>query len=128
MKNKVDNFYGYNDTISAMISKVCLAAYEKYDMERSHQVEHRTAMARAIGGSIKNNMTILTQSYHMDRALLQQGLHKEAGYVSHIEKATFMRFAEAIYDSGNYRVEQFNNDYEYTFKYQLAVFNIGELK
>lgn len=128
MKNKVDDIYGYNETISAMISKMCLIAYEKYDNERANNVDHRTAMARAIGVSIKTNITILTQQYHMNNQAIEQGLNSDLSYMKHIEKAVFMKFAEALYDSGNYRIEKFNNAYEYCFKYQLAVFNIGELK
>lgn len=127
MRNKVDDIYGYNETVSAMISKMCLIAYEKYDNERANNVDHRPAMARAIGDSIKTSMTIITQQYHMDNQMIERGLNSDHGYVKHIEKAVFMKFAEALYDSGNYRVEKFNNNYEYIFKYQLAVFKIGEL-
>lgn len=34
MKNLVDDFYGYNDTISGLISKMSLDAYEKFDKEK----------------------------------------------------------------------------------------------
>lgn len=127
MKNKVDDFYGYNDTISAMISKMCLEAYSKYDIEKE-RVDHKQAMARAIGDTFKKHIEIYTQTYSMDLELMRRHLNNDDGYVSHIEKATFMKFAENIYDSGNYRIEEFNNVYEYVFKYQIGLFKIGELK
>lgn len=127
MKNLVDQYYGYNDTISGMISKMCLEAYAKYDKERLN-VDDRTAMSRAIGDTFKKNIEIFTQEYSMNPELIEMHLNNDSGYVSHIEKATFMKFAESTYESNNYRVEKFNNLYEYRFKYQLALFKIGELK
>lgn len=127
MRNEIDQFNGYNDTISAMISKMCLDAYEKYDIEKE-RCEHRQAMARAIGDTFKKYIDIHTQSYSMDSHLMQMSLHKDNDYVFHIEKATFMKFAEKIYDSGNYRIRKYKGDYEYVFKYELALFKIGELR
>ena len=128
MINKVDDFYGYNDTISALISKMSLAAYEKFDKEKMSGQNDRVAMARAIGDTVKENICIFTQYYSMDRDLINHGYKDKDGYIKHIEKATFLKFAESIFESNNYRVEKFNNVYEYKFKYQLALFNIGELK
>lgn len=34
MRNQIDKFYGYNDTVSAMISKMCLEAFDRFDIEK----------------------------------------------------------------------------------------------
>ena len=128
MKNLVDEFYGYNDTISGLISKMSLDAYEKFDKEKLSGQTDRVAMARAIGDTIRENILILTENYSMDRDLINRGYMEREGYVEHIEQATFMKLAKSIYESKNYRVEKFKNDYEYSFRYQLAIFSIGELK
>jgi hypothetical protein len=85
-------------------------------------------MARAIGDTIRSNMVIYTQNYCMDRDLISHGYLDNKDYLKHQEKAVFMNFAETLYGSSNYRVEKFLNDYEYVFKYQLAVFNLPTLK
>ncbi len=85
-------------------------------------------MARAIGDTLRKNISIINQSYTMNPVLIEQHLNQDEGYSSHIERATFLKFAEQLYDSGNYRIKKYNNDYEYIFRYELAVFNIGELK
>ena len=127
MKNVVDEHYGYNDVISGLISKMCLEAYSLYDIEKE-RVNNRTAIARAIGHTIKKNIKIYTRSYHMDKGAIDLGLNMDDKYTSHIERSTFLEFANDIYESGNYRIEKYNNYYECVFKYQLAVFEIGELK
>lgn len=127
MKNLVDEFYGYNDTISGLISKMSLDAYEKFDKEKLSGQTDRVAMARAIGDTIRENICILTENYSMDRELINHGYMEKEGYIEHIEQVTFMRLAKAIYESNNYRIEKFQNNYEYRFKYQLALFNIGKL-
>ena len=127
MKNLVNDFYGYNDTVSSLISKMTLSAYEKFDREKLSGQNDRVAMARAIGDTIRENIVIFTESHSMDRDLINHGYMEKEGYVQHIEQATFMKLAKAMYDSDNYRVEKFQNNYEYRFKYQLALFNIGKL-
>ena len=128
VKNQVDNFNGYNDTASALISKMCLQAYEKFDKEKENGNNDRVSMARAIGDTIKENMAIYTQSYSLDREMISRGYLDNKDYLKHIEKKVFIGFAETLYESNNYRVEKFNNNYEYVLKYQLAVFNIPPLK
>ena len=128
VKNQVDKFYGYNDTVSALISKMCLEAYELFDKEKANGNSDRVSMARAIGDTVKNNMVICTQNYSMDRDMISHGYLDNKDYLKYQEKAVFMKFAETLYESSNYRVEKFLNDYEYVFKYQLAVFNLPTLK
>ena len=60
--------------------------------------------------------------------MIDHGINKDKKYVEHIEKTTFMKFAESLYESGNYRVEKRDSSYELSFFYQLGVFKIGELK
>lgn len=85
-------------------------------------------MARAIGDTIRENILILTNQYSMDRDLINHGYMKKEEYLQHVERATFMELTKSIYETGNYRVEKIKNDYEYSFRYQLAIFSIGELK
>lgn len=127
VKNQIDEYYGYNDTVSAMISKMCLEAYNIFDIEKEG-VDQKTAIARAIGDTFKKNIEILTQSYSMDRQMIDHGINKDKGYVEHLEKITFMKFAESLYESGNYRVKKRDSFYELSFIYQLGVFKIGELR
>lgn len=127
VKNQIDMYYGYNDTVSAMISKMCLEAYSVFDIEKE-KVDQRTAMARAIGDTFKKNIEILTYSYSMDRQVIDQGMNKDDRYVKHLERVAFMQFAEELYESGNYRVAKQDNFYELSFIYQLGVFKIGKLE
>lgn len=127
VKNQVDKFYGYNDVVSALISKMCLEAYDLFDKEKANGNSDRVSMARAIGDTIRNNMVIYTQDYSMDRELISRGYLDNKDYLKYQEKAVFMEFAETLYESNNYRVEKFLNDYGYVFKYQLAVFSLPKL-
>lgn len=128
IKNKVDDYYGYNDTVSSLISKMCLEAYELFDKEKANGNSDRVSMARAIGDTIRNNMVIYSQNYSLDREMISRGYLENQDYIKHLEKSVFMKFAENLYESNNYRVDKTKNFYEYILKYQLAVFNIGELK
>lgn len=127
MKNEVNAFYGYNNTVPALISKMCIEAFDRYEAEID-VVPQRTAIARAIGDTIRENIEIMNCEYFMDRNAINHQMNEKTDYLKHMEKATFMKFAEALYNSGNYRVERFNNYHETSFKCQLAVFKIGELK
>lgn len=128
IKNKVDDYCGYNDTISALISKMCLEAYEIFDREKLNGNNDRVSISRAIGDTIKNNIVIYSQNYSLDREMISIGYLENQDYVKHLEKMVFMKFAEDLYESSNYRVDKSKSFYEYILRYQLAVFNVGELK
>lgn len=128
MKNKVDDYYGYNDVISALISKMCLEAYEVFDREKASGNSDRVSMARAIGDTVRKNTAIYNQNYSMNREMISLGYLENKDYLMHLEKSIFMRFANDLYESNNYRIKKVENYYEHILRYQICVFNIGELK
>lgn len=117
----------YNENVSALIAKMCLSAYDKFDKEKLQCQSDRVAMARAIGDTIKENMEVFEYGFGIDREVLNSGIGQDERYVEHLEMKTFNEFAEKIRQSENYRVIKYNNNYEVVHKYQFAVFKFPKL-
>lgn len=121
---KILGINDYNERVSAIIAKVCIDAYERYDKEREGGQSERVAMARAIGDSIKENIIIHQDGFSLDREMLARGYGNKEDFIKHMEDKVFYSFAKTLRDSMQYRVESFNNFYETVYKYELATFKL----
>jgi hypothetical protein len=113
----------YNDTISAIIAKACLKAYENYDKEKERGESHRVAMARAIGDAIRDNIKIYNVESRVDRSSADM-LRKEKGYAEYQDRQCFSMLNEEIFKSENFRKVTFDLGYEIVIKYQVALFSL----
>lgn len=112
----------HDSTIDNMIARMSLSAYSKYDNEVS-RCGHETAIARAIGDTLKEFIGILSVGTSVDRNIPEE-YRKDPSWVSHMHKKTFMMFADELYKSGHYQIKETGFPFFEQVSYSLAILKL----
>lgn len=113
------------DSVYEFIDDLCVQIMNGYTRNIGKGDVHDNALKKSIHSAIKNNIEVLECTTHIDRQLVVH-MKNDRQWIDHMKKQTFMRFADDIYNSDNYRVRESasyaSDSKEYTF--QIALVNL----